>query len=99
MGRVPVCLSGLKIKVDGAERQAVPWPDWGITTLIDTHSHWPSVWRAVSCHKTQLEIYSQLELLPEKHHAAIWGSQEYYRAFSLVNAGRTQEKDLFEGLR
>ncbi len=89
----------LKIKVDGVERKVVPWPDWGVTTLIDTRSYWPSVWRAVSCHKTQLEIYGQLEHLPEKHHATIWGTQEYYRAFSLVNAGRTQEKDLFEGLR
>ena len=89
----------LKTRVDGVERQVVPWPDWGITTLIDTHSYWASVWRAVSCHKTQLALYSQLEHLPEEHHKAVWGSQEYYRVFSLVNGGRKREQDLFEGLQ
>src|SRR5262245_10675182 len=36
--------------VDGNERQATPWPDWAITTVIDTRAFWPTVWRAVSCH-------------------------------------------------
>ena len=26
--------------VDGVERQAVPWPDWAVTTEIDTIAHW-----------------------------------------------------------
>ena len=34
-----------------------------------------------------------------EHHRALWGVQEFYRAFSLVNGGRTRESDLFEGLR
>ena len=34
--------------VDGVERQATPWPDWAITTVIDTRSFWSTVWRAVS---------------------------------------------------
>ncbi len=92
-------LRDLKTTVDGVERRAAPWPDWAITTLIETSSHWPAVWRAVSCHKTQMAIYSQLEHLPEEQHKAIWGVQEYYRVFSLVNGGRKLEKDLFEGLR
>jgi LmbE family N-acetylglucosaminyl deacetylase len=92
-------LRDLKTTVDGTERRASPWPDWAITTCMDTSSHWPTVWRAVCCHKTQMEIYSQLEHLPEDHHKAIWGIQEYYRVFSLVNGGRKREKDLFEGLR
>ena len=54
-------------KVDGEERQAVPWPDWAITTVIDTSSVWPAVWRAVQCHKTQMTIYTKLEELPEEH--------------------------------
>ena len=89
----------LKIKVDGTERRAISWPDWAITTVIDTSSHWESVWQAVSCHKTQMAIFSQLEQLPAEHHQALWGTQQYYRTFSLVNGGRTRETDLFEGLR
>jgi LmbE family N-acetylglucosaminyl deacetylase len=89
----------LKTTVDGVERRVTPWPDWAVTSVIDTHAYWPIVWRAVSCHKTQLEIYSRLEHLPEEQHRAIWGTQEYYRVFSLVNGGRKRETDLFEGLR
>src|SRR5689334_7943428 len=40
--------------VDGVERQATPWPDWAITTAIDTRRYWPTVWRAVSCHESQM---------------------------------------------
>jgi LmbE family N-acetylglucosaminyl deacetylase len=79
-------LKKLTSTVDGTERQVIPAPDWGITTRIDTSEVWPSVWRAVQCH-------------PDEHHRALWGVQEYYRAFSLVNGGRTRETDLFEGLR
>ncbi len=89
----------LKIKVDGTERRATSWPDWAITTVVDTSPYWRNVWRAVSCHKTQMTIHSQLEGLPEEHHQALWGTQEYYRTFSLVNGGRNRETDLFEGLR
>ncbi len=85
--------------VDGIERQAVPWPDWAVTTVIDTARFSPVVWRAVSCHRTQLTIYSQLRHLSDEHHRALWGSQEFYRAFSLVNGGRGLETDLFAGLR
>ena len=92
-------LKTLKAKVDGVERQATPWPDWAVTTVIDTASHWPIVWHAVSCHETQMSIYRNLEQLSDEHHRALWGSQEFYRAFSLVNGGRELETDLFEGLR
>jgi LmbE family N-acetylglucosaminyl deacetylase len=92
-------LRDLKSVVDGVERRAVPWPDWAITTHLDTTSHWPTVWKAVSCHKTQMAIYSRLEHLPEEHHEAIWGIQEFYRVFSVVNGSRKRENDLFEGLR
>jgi len=92
-------LKTLAATVDGIERQATPWPDWAITTLIDTKEHWPTVWRAVSCHQSQMAIYERLEELPEEHHQALWGSQEYYRVFSSVNSGRGLETDLFEGLR
>jgi hypothetical protein len=86
-------------EVDGVRRQAVPSPDWAITTVIDTSRVWPAVWRAVSCHKTQMSIYGQLERLSEEHQRSLWGTQEFYRVFSTVNGGRTRESDLFEGLR
>jgi LmbE family N-acetylglucosaminyl deacetylase len=92
-------LRKLVFRVDGEERQAVPWPDWAITTVIDTSRVWPAVWRAVSCHKTQMTIYRKLEELSEEHQRSLWGTQEFYRVFSGVNGGRARESDLFEGLR
>lgn len=85
--------------VDGVERRAVPWPDWAITTVIDTRPWWPTVWRAVSCHDSQVAAYERLAHLSREHHEALWGRQSYYRAFSLVNGGRARETDLFDGLR
>lgn len=37
--------------------------------------------------------------IPAKRISYAWGTQAFYRAFSLVNGGRTIERDLFEGLR
>ena len=92
-------LRKLVVAVDGVERQAVPWPRWAITTVVDTSSVWPVVWRAVSCHKTQMSIYARLAELSEEHQRSLWGTQEFYRVFSTVNGGRRQESDVFEGLR
>jgi LmbE family N-acetylglucosaminyl deacetylase len=85
--------------VDGTERTTMPWPAWAITTAIDTAPFWPVVWRAVSCHESQMSIYRNLGSLPQDQHLALWGSQDFYRAFSMVNGGRAVERDLFEGLR
>jgi LmbE family N-acetylglucosaminyl deacetylase len=85
--------------VDGVERQATPWPDWAITTVIDTRTFWSTVWRAVSCHASQVAGYERLKDLSPEHHEALWGSQSFYRAFSHVNGGRVRETDLFEGIR
>jgi LmbE family N-acetylglucosaminyl deacetylase len=84
--------------VDGVERRATPWPDWAITTTIDTSEVWPAVWKAVSCHRSQLSAYEALATLPPEQHAALWGRQSFYRAFSRVNGGRVRESDLFEGV-
>jgi LmbE family N-acetylglucosaminyl deacetylase len=92
-------LKTLVYKLDGHERQAVPWQDWAITTVIDTNRVWSRVWRAVSCHRTQMSIYEKLEHLGEEHQRALWGTQEFYRVFSTVNGGLARERDLFEGLR
>lgn len=86
-------------RVDGEERMAVPWPDWAITTRVDTRDHWDTVWRAVQCHRTQLAIYETLGELTPAHHAALWGSNTFYRALSRVNGGRDTETDLFAGVR
>ena len=84
--------------VDGVERHTVPWPDWTITTKLDTRAHCDTVWRAISCHHSQMAAYAQLQHLPPEHQAAIWGEQSFYRVFSAVNGGRTRETDLFEGI-
>lgn len=86
-------------RVDGVEREATPWADWAITTVVETGQVWETVWRAVSCHKTQMGIYGQLGSLSDAHHRGLWGTQEFYRVFSTVNGGRQVESDLFEGLR
>ena len=85
--------------VDGVERQATRWPDWALTTVIDTRRWWPTVWKAVSCHQSQITAYARLKELSEASHEALWGWQSFYRALSLVNGGRERETDLFAGLR
>jgi LmbE family N-acetylglucosaminyl deacetylase len=88
----------LVVMVDGVERQATPWPDWALTTIVDTRQWWPIVWRAVSCHESQVGGYAALKTLGPDDHQALWGSQTFYRVFSLVNGGRQRESDLFEGI-
>jgi LmbE family N-acetylglucosaminyl deacetylase len=88
----------LSATIDGIVRKPSPWPDWMLTTVLDTGAVWPTVWRAISCHKTQMSIYKRLESLSDDDQRALWGTQEFYRVFSLVNGGRTREADLFEGL-
>jgi len=92
-------LKKLVSRVDGVERQATPWPDWAVTTALDTAAHWPTAWRAISCHESQMSVYQNLSSLSAEQHRALWGTQEFYRAFSRVNGGRRVETDLFEGLR
>ena len=89
----------LTAMVDGVERQATPWPDWAVTTQIETSAWWPIVWKAVCCHQTQLSIYERLQNLTDDQQTALWGTQEFYRAYSSVSGGRRLETDLFEGIR
>lgn len=85
--------------IDGNQRQAVPWPDWAITTVIDTRNFWSTVWRAICCHESQVTAYEKLKDLSPEDHEALWGRQSFYRAFSTVTGGRRQETDLLEGIR
>jgi len=88
----------LSSTVGGVERLATPWPDWAITTVIDTRHVWPTVWRAVSCHASQIAAYEALKDLSPEHHQCLWGRQSFYRAMSTVNGGRAPETDLFDGI-
>jgi LmbE family N-acetylglucosaminyl deacetylase len=88
----------LSATVDGVERHATPWPDWAITTMVDTRDMWPTVWRAVACHDSQLAAYERLRDLAPDHHRTLWGTQSFYRVYSTVNGGRARETDLFEGV-
>ncbi|HET8841859.1 MAG TPA: PIG-L family deacetylase, partial [Ktedonobacteraceae bacterium] len=88
----------LVMHIDEVERRAEGWPNWQMTTRIDTSGYWRTVWQAVRCHQTQLPTYRFLESMSEEQHKALWGFPTYYRAFSLVNSGRRIESDMFEGL-
>jgi LmbE family N-acetylglucosaminyl deacetylase len=85
--------------VDGVTRRVPGWEHWAITTRVDTADYWRQVWQAIACHRSQLPGYAALAQLPERQHRLLWGVQEFYRVFSLVNAGRGVEQDLFAGLR
>jgi len=85
--------------IDGVERRGVAWPEWAITTRIDTKDHRQTVWEAIYCHQSQLVAYRQLEHASQEYQKDLWDSQTYYRSFSLVNGGRNVESDMFEGLR
>jgi LmbE family N-acetylglucosaminyl deacetylase len=89
----------LVMHIDGAKRGIVPWPSWSVTTKIDTWKYWRTVSHAISCHRTQLPAYHVLDQLSDEQRRVLWGTQNYYRVFSLVNGGRQVEEDLFEGLR
>jgi LmbE family N-acetylglucosaminyl deacetylase len=89
----------LTITVDGVERQATPWPEWAVTTRVDTSAVWRTVWDAVCRHETQMSIYGKLGELSTEQQRSLWGSQEFYRVFSAVNGGPAVERDLLEGLR
>jgi LmbE family N-acetylglucosaminyl deacetylase len=85
--------------VDGVEREGSPWPEWAVSAVIDTREHWRTVWKAVSCHDSQVANFENLRHMTNEQHEDLWGRQTFYRVFSTVNGGRTREHDLFEGLR
>jgi LmbE family N-acetylglucosaminyl deacetylase len=89
----------LIMTIDDTERRATAWPDWAITTRINTTLYWRQVRQAVLCHRSQLPGYESLKNLPEDLHKELWGTQTFYRAMSLVNSGRQTEDDLFTGVR
>ena len=99
MSRYQAATRKLSVKVDGVEREAQSWPEWLVTTTIDTRAHWRTVWKAVSCHDSQVTAYGALAGLPPERQESLWGTQYFYRAFSTVSGGSAPEDDLFTGLR
>ncbi len=90
----------IKIPVDGEIRQFRPYPNWAASARIDIRAYWCQTVEAVACHDTQVrQLLPQFKRLPDLYDASVWGYQTFYRAFSLVNRGRRQETDLFEGIR
>ena len=85
--------------VDGMERRGIGWPDWSITTRVETADYRQAIWEAILCHESQLVAYRRLKQASQEYQKDLWDVQTYYRAFSLVNGGRKVESDLFEGLR
>jgi LmbE family N-acetylglucosaminyl deacetylase len=89
----------VSIDVDGERRRWVSWPDWAVTTRLDTVDYWAAVKTAVLSHRSQVGASQLLAALDDAGHRRLWGTQRYYRAMSLVDPGFGMENDLFAGLR
>jgi LmbE family N-acetylglucosaminyl deacetylase len=87
------------MEIDGVLRQQVVWKDWSITTWVDCSPYWRQVVEATFCHHSQLPSLGEFNKIADELQMKIWGTQTFYRVFSLVNGGRRIERDLFEGLR
>ena len=90
---------GISMEVDGITRHHVGWQDWQITTRLDNRKYLDKVRDAIHCHKSQLPGYGPIGNWSVEELARVFGTGHFYRAYSLVNAGRRVETDLFEGLR
>ncbi|HEX8220532.1 MAG TPA: hypothetical protein VF914_15170 [Chloroflexia bacterium] len=55
--------------------------------------------RAIEAHRSQLPGYDDLLKMPGDEHLRLWREATLYRAFTLVNGGRSLETDLFVGIR
>lgn len=92
-------MGDLSFPNDEQLRGEVAWPEWMITTRVDMAAYCSAAWRAIQCHQSQLPSLGALAEMHEDEATAVLAVQgTFYRAFSLVNAGRKIETDLFEGL-
>jgi LmbE family N-acetylglucosaminyl deacetylase len=90
----------ITFQVEEEVREEVAWKEWAVSTRIDVSAHTKAAWQAIKCHESQLPSLGPLVEMNEDAIAAILKLQgTFYRAFSLVNGGRSVETDLFEGLR
>lgn len=93
-------MDDMTFPVDDQLRGEFPWKEWMITTRIDMAARCSTAWRAIQCHQSQLPSLGALAEMPEESASAVLAMQgTFYRAFSLVNGGRSVEVDFFEGLR
>lgn len=92
-------IDDLTFRVDEQLRGEVAWNEWMITTHVEMAEYCSAAWRAIQCHQSQLLSLGALAEMHEDAATAVLAMQgTFYRAFSLVNAGRKIETDLFEGL-
>ena len=71
-----------RVHGDGQERQGSPWPDWAITTVIDTSENWPTVGGRCRATKTQMSIYQELAGAPWQNTSAHSGGRRSSTASS-----------------
>jgi LmbE family N-acetylglucosaminyl deacetylase len=90
---------GISMDIDGATRRHVGWDDWQITTRLDNHKYLDKVQKAIRCYKSQLPGYGPIADWSLEELSTVFAVGNFYRAYSLVNSGRSVEIDLFEGLR
>jgi len=90
---------GISMDIDGVTRQQIGWADWQITTRLDNHAYVDKVQKAIRCHKSQLPGYGPIGTWSVEELSKFFMTGCFYRAYSLVNGGRNQETDLFEGLK
>ena len=92
-------MDDLTFRVDQQLRGEVAWSEWMVTTRVEMVEYCPAAWRAIQCHQSQLPSLGALAEMHEDSASAVLAVQgTFYRAFSLVNAGRKIETDLFDGL-
>ena len=87
----------LVMTINGVERRATAWPEWAVSTCIDTGNYVAQVWEAVRAHCSQLPGYERLLALSTDQQHAIFGTQTFYRAFSFSSTAGKQETTLFRG--
>lgn len=92
-------MGDMTFPVDDQLRREVAWKEWMVTTRIGMAEYCHAAWRAIQCHQSQLSSLGMLADMHEDAAVAVLAMQgTFYRAFSLVNAGRALETDLFEGI-
>jgi LmbE family N-acetylglucosaminyl deacetylase len=89
----------MTFSVDDQLRGEIAWKEWMVTTRVEMAEYCRSAWRAIKCHQSQLPSLGALVEMHEDAATSVLAMQgTFYRAFSLVNGGRTLETDLFEGI-
>ena len=93
-------MGDMSFQVGDQLRGEVSWKNWMITTRIGMAEYCHAAWRAIQCHQSQLASLGALAEMHEDAATTVLAMQgTFFRAFSLVNGGRKDEIDLFEGLR